>query len=58
MISRGAKINHRDQSGNTPMTMACIHKHEAAVKLLIDKGADINKRTNKGPFSIDMGMYK
>ncbi|XP_052089802.1 serine/threonine-protein phosphatase 6 regulatory ankyrin repeat subunit B-like [Mytilus californianus] len=49
MISRGAKVNHRDKSGHTPMTMACINKYEAAVKLLIDKGADLNKRTNKGP---------
>ncbi|CAG2223218.1 unnamed protein product [Mytilus edulis] len=49
LISRGAEVNHRDEGVHTPMTTACINKHEAAVKFLIDKEADINKRTKKGP---------
>ncbi|XP_052089800.1 ankyrin repeat and KH domain-containing protein 1-like [Mytilus californianus] len=49
LISRGADVNYRDNSGHTSMTIACISKQENAIKLLVDKGADLNKRTNKGP---------
>ena len=42
LLDHGARINQRDAEGYTPLMVAVIHKNPAAVKLLVERGADIN----------------
>lgn len=49
LIQKGADINHRDSSGQTPLVMACIGKRKDIVRWLIEIGADVDKRTCEGP---------
>jgi len=42
LLQRGADANRPDESGYTPLMSACDMKNEKLVRLLIDKGADVN----------------
>lgn len=49
IIKSGADLNALDpQSGSTPVGMAIVFNNLAAVKLLIENGADINKQSKDG----------
>ena len=45
---KGADINTQDINGYTPLMWACIYSHEAVVRLLLDRGADIKLRLKDG----------
>lgn len=46
LLSEGAGINARDQSGATPLLVATHESKVAAAKALIDAGADVNAKDN------------
>ena len=48
LISRGADINARAGSGETPLSYASFKGHKDVVNLLIEKGADVNIRDSEG----------
>jgi ankyrin repeat protein len=38
----GANVNEQDNSGNTPLHVACSHGHQDIVEALMSCGADVN----------------
>ena len=48
LIDHKAKIEHKDMTGNTPLSGAVAMGKKAAVKVLLDKGADPDEATSKG----------
>lgn len=44
------QVNAKDKLGNTPLHWAAFHGQLAAVKALIDAGADVKAKNNYGPF--------
>jgi ankyrin repeat protein len=42
LISRGAEVDAQDASGRTPLHYAAEHGYTGLIKLLAEKGADIN----------------
>jgi len=44
------QLNAKDKLGNTPLHYAAFHGQLAAVKALIDAGADVKAKNNYGPF--------
>lgn len=44
------QINAKDKVGNTPLHWAAFHGQLAAVKALLDAGADVNAKNNYGAF--------
>ena len=51
LISKGADINIKTATGQTPLMFACYHSEEIA-KLLVSKGAEISVKDGTGAFSI------
>eukprot|EP00795_Rhopilema_esculentum_P016779 gene16779-8239_t len=45
LIQSGAKINHRNKSGNTPLLEACSQGHVPVARFLLDNGAEIDAPT-------------
>lgn len=45
-----AQVNAKDRFGNTPLHWAAFHGQLAAVKALLDAGADVKAKNNYGPF--------
>jgi ankyrin repeat protein len=39
LLERGAELDTKDQYSQTPLSWAAINRHEAVVKLLLEKGA-------------------
>jgi ankyrin repeat protein len=48
LISRGANVNIGDNMGRTPLIMASIHNDVEMAKLFLEKGANVDAKTNKG----------
>src|SRR5437762_2409639 len=48
LLARGALINRHGTEGATPLTQATWGKHPETIEFLIQKGADINERDDKG----------
>ncbi|WP_275096790.1 ankyrin repeat domain-containing protein [Sedimenticola hydrogenitrophicus] len=48
LIKRGARINHQDEAGQTPLMRAIAASHRVLVKNLIQNGADVNLANNAG----------
>jgi ankyrin repeat protein len=44
------QLNAKDKLGNTPLHWAAFHGQLAAVKVLIDAGANVNAKNNYGPY--------
>ena len=42
VLNTGVSANSIDESGDTAVYMATLHKNETAIKFLLSKGADIN----------------
>lgn len=48
LIQHGADVNARAKSGNTPLLIAAVgHGNYEAIKLLLDKGADVSALNNR-----------
>ena len=48
LISNNVSFDSSDQDGNTPLILSCKHSLGAIVNLLVDKGANINKKNLDG----------
>ncbi len=48
MLDLGMDINSKDNNGNTVLKIACIHKNQEIINLLIDYGALIDKIYKNG----------
>lgn len=48
LIKLGANVNAVEKNDNTPLMMACAFGHEKIARLLIDKGANIHQKNDKG----------
>lgn len=44
LLKKGAQVNAADENGLTPLYVAAISGHEAVVRLLIEKGAEVDTR--------------
>jgi len=42
LLDLGVAVDEKDQSGMTPLFVACLNGHEAIVRLLLERGADPN----------------
>ncbi len=42
LLAKGADVNAKDKGGGTALMMAINNNHAGVVRLLIDKGADVN----------------
>ncbi|MBU3582129.1 ankyrin repeat domain-containing protein [Polynucleobacter sp. AP-Capit-er-40B-B4] len=56
LIANGASIDSLSQGNTTPLMMAVQSGNEALVKLLLDKGADLQLRNSKGLSAIDIAV--
>lgn len=54
LIAQGAAINSRDSNGNTALMLAVRHRHGAAVRKLLDMGADTALRNQEGLTALRM----
>ena len=58
LLSAGADVNEADpQSGNTPLIFACRYNYLDMARLLIDKGADVNRKAKDGSTALMMAAY-
>lgn len=49
LLNRGANVDAKDNdSGRTPLSYAAANGREAVVRLLLDRGADIEAKANSG----------
>ncbi|MDP7205888.1 MAG: CotH kinase family protein, partial [Pirellulaceae bacterium] len=46
-LSQGVKVDRRDESGATPLSMAALSGEVETAKFLFSKGADVNARNNE-----------
>jgi ankyrin repeat protein/spore coat protein CotH len=51
-LSQGVKVDSRDESGATPLSMAALTGEVETVEYLIGKGADVNARNNENNTSL------
>jgi ankyrin repeat protein len=54
LIDRGARIDERDDRGRTALMVAAELNHEAAVDLLLSKGADKSLKDKQGKTAGDL----
>ena len=47
LLDDGADINEEDECGKTPLWIACRNGEYECAKLLIERGADLNRSTNE-----------
>ena len=55
-MTRGADINLVSDRGNTPLHTAVMWERSAAVKILLELGADINAKGEGGETAIEMAQ--
>ncbi len=47
LISKGAKVNHKTNENNCPLSQAIVYQRYEGVKILIEKGADIQSEMDE-----------
>lgn len=59
LVKKGANINSVAETNNnaTPLILALMFHHKNAAKLLIDLGADVNKKDSKELSPLDYAIY-
>ncbi len=61
LLSHGANVNARDNIGQTPLMLSCLHVEYPMTKMLVRAGASINLQDNQGRtalmYSITSGRY-
>src|SRR5580765_383823 len=53
LIDRGAEIDAASPNDTTPLMMAAQYGSEASVDLLLARGADVNRKNQKGLGAVD-----
>ena len=48
LVEKGAEVDSKDNSGQTPMSWAAEYGHVEVVRLLLEKGADIESTAEDG----------
>ena len=48
LLESGAKVDKRDDGGQTPLHFASRLRYSDVVRLLVDHGADVNRPDNAG----------
>jgi uncharacterized protein len=56
MIASGAKINVRDEHGNTALIEAARNGHDDVVRTLIDAGADVKMKNDEGKTALMLAL--
>ena len=54
LLEYDAKVNQADNRGATPLHYASYWNNTGMVKLLLDKGADVNKQMTIGKTPLDL----
>ena len=58
-LSEGAEVNARDTThGGTPLIWTSYNSHAEVIKLLLEKGAEINAKANNGATALMMAAYQ
>jgi hypothetical protein len=57
LLARGALIQLRDDSGNTPLHIAAYANNVGAARLLVEAGADVNLRSRRGQTALHTGVH-
>ena len=47
LIKWNANVNHQTKNGNTPLMKAAINGHVECVKILLEKGANVDKKKTR-----------
>jgi len=58
LLEYDSPIDPTDKTKTTPLHLASQHGHAESVKLLIEKGADVNVRTADGFNCMDLAIDK
>jgi hypothetical protein len=58
LILRGADINTKDKTGNTPLMHAVINWQYDAIRMLVENGADLSIKDNYGLTVIDKAKFR
>ena len=48
MLDNGAEVDRANKGGVTPLLIACQQGHLDVARLLLERGADVNRATEKG----------
>lgn len=56
LIDLGAKVNHTQSNGDTPLMMAAGYGYTDIVRMLLEKGADPAMRTDAGITALDLAI--
>ena len=54
----GVGVNVENSIGYTPLILATIYNHEAVVRLLLERGADVTLRTKTGETALTLARNK
>ena len=57
LLSSGAKVNAKDESGSAPLFVAAIFGRADAAKLLLAKGADVNAANGEGTTALHAAAF-
>lgn len=57
LIEKGAEINSKDKTGQTPLFYAAVANHADNVKLLVEKGAEVNAVDDDGETALHKTLH-
>lgn len=52
-LAHGARVNAQDAGGMTPLMYAAFCRNDALIRILLQHGAQVNRRTKKGETALD-----
>ena len=57
MLNYGASFETRTKDGRTPLHLVSLNQHTSVLKMLLDKGADVNARTVRGVTVLETSLH-